>query len=65
MPKKRRQSAIAAVWETLPDADPKAVEKAFFMLFRQSTERQNSADICDNSPRLTKTTDLVTFRPTS
>jgi len=55
MPKPRRQNTITAIWETLSDADPKAVEKAFFMLFRQSPERQDSADTRQKLPELDKT----------
>lgn len=55
MPKRCRQSSITALWETLPDADPKAVEKASFMLFKQSTDRPQSASTRQNSAALDKT----------
>jgi len=55
MPKPRHQTTITAIWETLLDADPKAVEKAFALLFRRGPRRNDSAETRQNLPDLDKT----------
>lgn len=55
MPKRRSPIAITAVWETLPDADPKAVDKAFLMLFRPESRRRTVATIMPEIAELDKT----------
>jgi hypothetical protein len=55
MPEPRHQTTITAIWETLPDADPKAVEKAFALLFRRGPGRKDSAKTGGDLPELDKT----------
>jgi hypothetical protein len=53
----RRQTRIAVIWECVPDADPKALDKAFAMLFRRgpyASDRGNSAETCGEPPELDK-----------
>jgi hypothetical protein len=58
MPKLHRQSKITVIWETVPDADPQAVHKAFSMLFRHPVNvgtELDSAESCEELPQLDKT----------
>jgi hypothetical protein len=55
MSKPHNQTPITVAWETIPDADPQAIEKAFAMLLKRGPKRQDSAQTRAIPPELDKT----------
>jgi hypothetical protein len=52
---KPHQNTIAVIWETLPDADPKAVEKAYALLFRHASHARIPQKQAETRRELDKT----------
>ncbi len=57
MPNQHSVHHLIAIWETVPEPDPKAVEKAFLMLFEQVAVNEMPLERARNSADLTNPDD--------
>ena len=59
MPNKHPPDHLIATWETVPEPDPKAVEKAFLMLFEQAAASETPLERARISADLTSSDDPI------
>lgn len=54
MSEPRDKPTLTAIWETVPDADAEALQKAVAMLFRRGPYRRDSSKRCQKTAELDK-----------